>query len=150
MKKITLILSLLLALALFCLPAFAEEAAEAGTEAVEAAAESAEGWTWSWANVSAAVTNWCVNTGIKILIALVVLCISFLLINFFTKRLGKHMEKSKRVDKTLARTFVYIIRIVLKILVVIALIGYLGIDTSAFAALVGMVLVSGLPEQERI
>ncbi|HBF86550.1 MAG TPA: mechanosensitive ion channel protein MscS, partial [Clostridiales bacterium] len=89
-----------------------------------------------WDQIYATVVDWCTHTGIKIVIALLVLIVSFTLINLITKRMGKRLEKNKKADKTLSRTFVYVLRIVLKIVVVGALIGYLGLDTSGLSALI--------------
>ena len=83
------------------------------------------------------VVNWATNTGIKILIALVILLISFRIITVFARRLEKKLVNGKhKVDKTLAVTLVYVIKWVLRILVVVCLVGYLGIDTSGLTALI--------------
>lgn len=79
--------------------------------------------------------NWATTTGIKIIIALILLLVSFKLVNFFAKRIGKICEK-KQVDKTITKVLLYVSKIVLKCVIVIALIGYLGIDTSAITALI--------------
>lgn len=80
--------------------------------------------------------NNIVGTGIKVVIALIALIVSFKLIKFLSRKIGKKLEESKNFDKTLTRTLVGTIAIGLKILVVIALIGYLGIETSGFSALI--------------
>lgn len=75
--------------------------------------------------------------GIKIVTALLILLISFKVINALLKRFDRALEnRNKPIDKTLRRTLVYAIKLVLKTLVVIALVGYLGIDTSGAAALI--------------
>ena len=81
------------------------------------------------------LSNWALNTGLKIVIALILLWISFRIINIFTRRMEKRSESGK-VDKTITRTLAYVLRIGLKCLVIICLIGYLGIDTSGLTALV--------------
>lgn len=92
-----------------------------------------------WQQIWATVQNWLTNTGIKIVIALVILVVSFTLINWLSKKIakrGKKLEESKKVDKTIYKTLSYITKVALKILIVIALIGYLGIDTSGVTALI--------------
>jgi len=79
--------------------------------------------------------SWATNTGIKVIIALILLFVSFKLINLFAKKISKRCEK-KNLDKTIAKALIYASKIVLKCIVVIALIGYLGIDTSAITALI--------------
>ncbi len=83
----------------------------------------------------ATLVNWATNTGIKIIIALVLLFISFKLINFFAKKIKKHCEK-KELDKTITKALLYAVKLSLKCLIVVILIGYLGIDTSAITALI--------------
>ncbi|HBJ18339.1 MAG TPA: mechanosensitive ion channel protein MscS, partial [Clostridiales bacterium] len=81
---------------------------------------------------------WASTTGMKLLLAVVVLILSFMLINWFAKKIGGRAEKQigeGKLDKTLYKSISYIVRIVAKVLVVVALIGYLGFDTSGFAAI---------------
>lgn len=81
------------------------------------------------------IVGWATTTGIKIIVALIVLFISFKLINFFAKKIAKTCQK-KGLDKTITKTLLYASKIALKCVVVVALIGYLGIDTSAITALI--------------
>lgn len=82
------------------------------------------------------VLNWCLDSGIKIIISLVLLFISFKVINFVAKRILKRLKNNEKFDKTLVKTLTNIGKIGLKIVVIICLIGYLGIDTSGLTALV--------------
>lgn len=85
------------------------------------------------------IQGWLTNTGIKIVISIVIMIVSFTLINWLAKiiaKKGKKLEESKRIDKTLYRTLSYVIKIGLKVLIVIGIIGYLGIDTSGMTALI--------------
>lgn len=79
--------------------------------------------------------SWATDTGIKIIVALVLCFVAFKLINFFAKRITTRCEK-KNVDKTISKALIYTGKILLKCVVVVALIGYLGIDTSAITALI--------------
>ena len=92
-------------------------------------------WNQFWTTIQ----NWLTTTGIKVVIALILLIVSFYIINKVSKRIakkGKKLEENKKLDKTLYRTLSYVLKIGLKILVVIALISYLGIDTSGMTALI--------------
>lgn len=82
------------------------------------------------------IVNWATTTGVKILIALIILFVSFKIINFVAKKFQKKFENSEKLDKTLTKTFIYAGKLILKILVVICLIGYLGIETSGISALI--------------
>jgi len=89
-------------------------------------------------NIKAAidtVISWGLNTGIKIIIALIVLFISFKIINWVGRKIQKNGEK-KNADKTILKTLVYALKLTLKCLVLVCLIGYLGIDTSGITALI--------------
>lgn len=92
-------------------------------------------WNQFWQTVQ----DWVTNTGIKIVIAILILIVSFSIINAISKKIAKKadkkIEENKKIDKTLYRTLSYVTKIGLKILVVLALIGYLGIDTSGVTAL---------------
>ena len=81
------------------------------------------------------VISWAVNTGIKLLIALVVLFISFKVINAVARKIEKKGDGGK-YDKTITSTLAYIFKLGLKVIVAICLVGYVGIDTSGLTALV--------------
>ncbi len=90
-----------------------------------------------WNLVINNIINWATTTGVKIIISLIVLFISFRLITVFTRRMEKRLLNSEhKVDKTLTSTLFYVLRIALKVIVVICLIGFLGIDTSSLTALI--------------
>ncbi len=81
------------------------------------------------------ILSWISQEGVKIVIAIVVLLISFQLINWIVRVLKKWCIK-KNFDLTLGKILRSIIQIGAKCLVVICLIGYLGFDTTGIAALV--------------
>ena len=93
-------------------------------------------WQQVWQNIQ----NWLTNTGIKIVIAIAIMVVSFSLINWICKKISKRVDKkvaeNKKIDKTIYKTVSYVVKVALKVLVVIALIGYVGIDTSAITALI--------------
>ncbi len=93
-----------------------------------------------WKQVWQTVQNWLTTTGIKVVIAIIIIIVSFSFINWICKKItiktDKKVEKNKKIDKTVYKTISYVVKIALKILVVIVLIGYVGIDTSAISALI--------------
>lgn len=93
-----------------------------------------------WQQVWQTVQNWLTNMGIKIVIAIAIMVVSFSLINWICKKISKRADKkvaeNKKIDKTIYKTVSYVVKIALKVLVVIALVGYVGIDTSAITALI--------------
>ncbi len=88
-----------------------------------------------WNALLNSVVSWLTTSGVRIVIALLVLFVSFKVINFIAKRITKRCEK-KNVDKTISRTLVYVFKLGMKICIAICLVGYVGIDTSGLAALV--------------
>lgn len=79
--------------------------------------------------------SWCANTGVKIVISAVIIIVTFWLINFLAKKLAA-TEKFMKLDKTLGKTLIAVGKVVLKVLVVVGIVGYLGIDTSGITALI--------------
>lgn len=79
------------------------------------------------------VGNWLATEGVKLVLVLVVLFIACKVINFFCSRLDKRLEKRK-FDETLRHVLVPILRRVLKVLIWVVAIGYLGFQTSAISA----------------
>ena len=88
------------------------------------------------------VINWATTAGVKLLIALIIMFIAFKIINFVAKKFTKKFESNEKYDKTLTKTLIYIGKVVLKILVVVCLIGYVGIETGGISALIASVGVA--------
>ena len=86
-------------------------------------------------NVWATIGAWCLNTGIKILVSIIVLLVSYRIITVIARRIQKKGD-SEKYDKTVMRTVAYIFNIGLKVLVAVCIVAYLGIDTSGITALV--------------
>lgn len=85
--------------------------------------------------ILATVLNWLATEGVKILIALIILAISFFVIKRISRRFYRSMQK-KNVDKTVSKVIFHVINYGAKIIVVVCLLGYLGIETSSIAALI--------------
>ena len=88
-----------------------------------------------WNAILNSIISWATNTGIKIIIALVVMLVSFKIVKWLCKKIEKSGEK-KNADKTVMKTAAYAVGILLRCVIVVCLIGYLGIDTSAITALI--------------
>ena len=85
--------------------------------------------------IASALTSWATSVGIKLLIALAVMFVAFRIINFIGRQIERSGDKH-RADKTIMHTAAYIFRIAMKIVVTVCLISYVGINTSAFTALI--------------
>lgn len=91
----------------------------------------------NWDEIWQTILGWLKTDGIKIAISLIALLVLFRLITVITRKFEKKALNSKHhVDKTITKTLAYVVRIVLKILVVVCVIGFLGIDTSGITALI--------------
>lgn len=73
--------------------------------------------------------------GMKILIALVIMFVSFKIINWVGRKITIAGE-NKNTDKTVLKTLVYALKLAAKCVVAVCLVGYLGIDTSGATALI--------------
>lgn len=89
----------------------------------------------NWDQILNTIVNWATSTGIKLLIALIVLFISFKIVNLIARRIEKAASK-RNTDKTIMRTLCYILKLGSKIIITVCLVGYVGIDTSGITALI--------------
>lgn len=93
-----------------------------------------------WSQVVQTIFNWLSTAGVKVIIALILLILSFRLINWLSKKVEKAGEKklatNTKYDKTLTRALGNVTKIVLKIVVCAGIVGYLGLDTSGITALI--------------
>ena len=85
---------------------------------------------WAW------ISGTAFPAVVRIVIALVIIWISFAIINRIGRRIIRKQEEKQKFDKTVVKTLVYVGKLVLKCVIAIALIGFVGFDTSALAALV--------------
>ena len=89
-------------------------------------------------DLNAVLTNflaWISKNGVKIIIAIIILWIGWKVINTATKKFIQVLEK-RNVDSTLRSFLNSFVAMVLKVLLLIFVMGYLGIDTTSFAALI--------------
>ncbi len=90
----------------------------------------------TWSTVMNTVISWCLNTGIKVVVSIIILFVSFRVINVASRRINNRLKNNDKYDKTIVKTLSYLGKIAAKIVIVICLVGYLGIDTSGLTALV--------------
>lgn len=94
--------------------------------------------TFDWNGLFNAVIQWMTTTGIRLVIGIVLMIISFKIINVFTKRLYKRLHK-KNVDETIARVSSQTLRIFLKLVILACLVGYVGIETASISAVIASI-----------
>jgi small conductance mechanosensitive channel len=91
--------------------------------------------SFDWNALLQTVVNWMTSTGIKLVIAIILLIVTFKIVNVLTKRIYKRLQK-KHADETIARVGMQSLRIVLKILILVCLVGYVGIETASISAVI--------------
>jgi small conductance mechanosensitive channel len=82
--------------------------------------------------------NQGISIGLKVLGAIALWIIGVWLIGLCTRLLAKSLER-QRVDKTHARYFVSGLSVLLKVVLIISILGYFGVQTTTFAALMAAV-----------
>lgn len=92
----------------------------------------------TWSEVWDKIFDWMTNSGIKIVIAVLLLVVSFIVINSVTKGIYRRLQK-RNADVTLSRVGTKALRITLKVLVLVCLIGYLGIETASVSAVIASI-----------
>lgn len=88
-----------------------------------------------WNAIWTSIVNWAVSSGVKIVISFILLVVSFTLINRLSKYMRKKVDE-KDVDKTVSLVIIKLVKIGLKVLVVLVLLGYLGLETGSITALI--------------
>lgn len=97
-----------------------------------------EGEKMNLESIVTSIVTWLTTEGVKVVVAIVVLLISFGIIGRLTKRVRRHLEK-KEVDKTIRNATTTAANILLKIIVVMALLGYLGVQTAGITTVLATV-----------
>jgi small conductance mechanosensitive channel len=94
--------------------------------------------TIDWNVLINTLINWCMTTGIKFVLGILVLIVLFKIINASTRRLYKTLHK-RHVDETIAKVVSSSIKVFLKVLILIMFIGYIGIETASISAVIASI-----------
>ena len=78
------------------------------------------------------------TAGIKVVISVFIIVVSFKMINFIAKQIDKKLEK-KRVDLTISRVCSSGFKLVFKVIIIICIIGYVGIETASISAVIASI-----------
>ena len=95
----------------------------------------AEAPTLDWGALLNTLLHWAMNTGLRVIAALILLFISFRLINLLARRIERKAG-TKGHDKTMVTTLSYIGKLILKCAIAVCLVSFVGIDTSGLTALI--------------
>ncbi len=88
-----------------------------------------------WYSILKSILTWITTAGVRIVIAIILLIISFRIIKKISKVVDRAADNAK-YDKTLANVFAYVFKLASRVIVIVCLIGYVGIDTTGFTAVV--------------
>lgn len=88
-----------------------------------------------WENKLDEALKWITNNGIRMLLALIVLFISFKIVNLIARRIKKNMV-ARNCDKTFTIIITNLFRKGIKILLFVAYLAYIGIDTASIGAVI--------------
>ena len=91
--------------------------------------------TLDWGALLNTLMHWAMNTGLRIIAGLLLLFITFRLINRIARRIERKAHERGQ-DKTMVTTLSYIGRLVMKCVVAVCLVSFVGIDTSGLTALI--------------
>ena len=111
---------------------------DVATDSGEAAAEQTANQGFDWNGLWHTVINWMTTTGIRVVIALVLLIVTFKIVNVITKKIYKRLHK-KNADETLSRVGTQVLRITLKVLIAVGLIAYVGFEIAAISAVIASI-----------
>lgn len=89
----------------------------------------------SWEDVMVFLKDLIFKFGPKLIIACIILYVGFRLIRFLTKRIGKVFEK-RNLDVSLRPFLLSVVSIGLKILIILTVVGYLGVEMTQFTAII--------------
>lgn len=89
----------------------------------------------SWEDVMVFLKDLIFKFGPKLIIACIILYVGFSLIRFLTKRIGKVFEK-RNLDVSLRPFLLSVVSIGLKILLILTVVGYLGVEMTQFTAII--------------
>ena len=89
----------------------------------------------SWEDVMVFLKDLIFKFGHKLIIACIILYVGFRLIRFLTKRIGKVFEK-RNLDVSLRPFLLSVVSIGLKILLILTVVGYLGVEMTQFTAII--------------
>ena len=100
-----------------------------------------------WNALISTFVQWCITTGLRLIIGLLLLTITFKLVNSITKKIALKL-KAKDADETISKVIVSTIRMVAKTLLLLSFIGFIGIETASITAAIASVgLALGLALQ---
>ena len=98
-------------------------------------------FTIDWNELWNQFIAWCTTTGLKFIIALVVLIVIFIFINWTAKGIRKGLRKKKK-DETIVNAVFSTYRKVLKFLAILIFLGVIGFDMTGISSIVASATVA--------
>jgi small conductance mechanosensitive channel len=91
--------------------------------------------TIDWNALLNTLINWCMTTGIKLVLGIIVIIVLFKIINVTTRKLYKTLQK-KNIDTTISKVATSAIKVSLKCIILVMFVGYIGIETASISAVI--------------
>lgn len=88
-----------------------------------------------WQAILDSLAKWATTAGVRLLVAFAVLFITFKIVNRIARRIERSGNR-QNADKTIMRTMAYAFKVGMKLVILVCLVGYVGIDTSGLTALI--------------
>lgn len=82
------------------------------------------------------IVSWVISAGLKVAFAVFALFFAFRFINLIMKKLEERLYRRRDLDKTVFSAIFYGSRFLLKALVILSIVAYLGVDISGITALI--------------
>ena len=92
-------------------------------------------------NITSSVVEWLITAGIKLVVGIASLIVLFWIINIITKSIRKKMEKKKK-DETITKVVYRVLQFVLKSLVLLLFLAYVGIETAGIGSIIASTAVA--------
>lgn len=90
---------------------------------------------FQWDIILDALINWCMSTGVKLVIGILVLFLLFKIVNLLCKRLYNSLQR-RNADETLSKVCVQILKMFLRVVLVVTFVGYIGVETASISAVI--------------
>lgn len=81
------------------------------------------------------IKNWLLSVGYKLVVAVLILIIGFKIVNALGKKISTVLNNKVKMDQTILKTIEYALTIIVKALIILFIISYLGIETAGISAI---------------
>ena len=88
-----------------------------------------------WNVILDAIMRWCMTTGVRLVLGILVLLMLFKIVNLLCKKLYNSLQR-RNADETISKVCTQILKIFLKIVLIVTFVGYIGVETASISAVI--------------